>query len=145
VHRHLRRGLPGVLPHRAVSVAPARTAAPGHLAAGRPGPGRAAAADHSVYSFVRDTMRTLVSAALLLATASAGAAELSVSVDIPRLNVAEYHRPYVAIWIEPEQGTPTTLAVWYDVKLRDSEGEKWLKDMRQWWRRDGRGLSMPVD
>ncbi|KAF0810300.1 hypothetical protein A167_00981 [Alcanivorax sp. S71-1-4] len=90
-------------------------------------------------------MRTLVSAALLLATASAGAAELSVSVDIPRLNVAEYHRPYVAIWLEPEQGAPTTLAVWYDIKLRDSEGEKWLKDMRQWWRRDGRGLSMPVD
>jgi hypothetical protein len=90
-------------------------------------------------------MRTLVSAALLLATASAGAAELSVSVDIPRLNVAEYHRPYVAIWLEPEQGAPTTLAVWYDIKLRDSEGEKWFKDMRQWWRRDGRGLSMPVD
>jgi len=90
-------------------------------------------------------MRTLVSAALLLATASASAAELSVSVDIPRLNVAEYHRPYVAIWIEPEQGAPTTLAVWYDVKLREREGEKWLKDMRQWWRRDGRGLSMPVD
>jgi len=83
-------------------------------------------------------MRTLVSAALLLATASAGAAELSVSVDIPRLNVAEYHRPYVAIWLEPEQGAPTTLAVWYDIKLRDSEGEKWFKDMRQWWRRDGR-------
>lgn len=90
-------------------------------------------------------MRTLVSAALLLATASASAAELSVSVDIPRLNVAEYHRPYVAIWIEPENGTPTTLSVWYDIKLRNSEGEKWLKDMRQWWRRDGRGLSMPVD
>lgn len=74
------------------------------------------------------------------------AAELNVTVAIPRLQVAEYHRPYAAIWIEREdRSVATNLAVWYDVKLKDKEGEKWLKDMRQWWRRSGRALEFPVD
>ena len=85
--------------------------------------------------------------------APALAAGLDVSVEIPRLNVAEYHRPYVTIWVEPADakadvpGTPATLAVWYDVRVADgdSKGTKWLKDMRQWWRRAGRNLDMPVD
>ncbi|WP_119421601.1 DUF2271 domain-containing protein [Desertibaculum subflavum] len=74
------------------------------------------------------------------------AAELSVTVEIPRLTVAEYHRPYVAIWLERKgQSGVTNLAVWYDVKVKDGEGTKWLKDMRQWWRRTGRELQMPMD
>ncbi|MDO9622689.1 MAG: DUF2271 domain-containing protein [Pseudomonas sp.] len=74
------------------------------------------------------------------------AAELQLSVEIPRLQVAEYHRPYVAIWLEqPDQKHVANLAVWYDQKLKDKEGEKWLKDMRQWWRKSGRSLEMPVD
>lgn len=74
------------------------------------------------------------------------AAGLEVTVALPRLNVAEYHRPYVAIWLEQEQNRDVTnLAVWYDLKLADQEGEKWLKDMRQWWRRSGRSLTMPLD
>lgn len=74
------------------------------------------------------------------------AAELVVKVEVPKLNVAEYHRPYVAIWVErPDQSFAANLSVWYDLKKRDNEGAKWLKDMRQWWRRSGRELSMPVD
>jgi hypothetical protein len=74
------------------------------------------------------------------------AAELNVSVEIPRLQVAEYHRPYVALWLEKtDQSHVADLAVWYDVKLKDKEGEKWLKDLRQWWRRSGRSLELPVD
>ena len=74
------------------------------------------------------------------------AADLQVKVEIPRLGVAEYHRPYVAIWIEkPDQSFAGNLAVWYDLKLRNNEGTKWLKDMRAWWRKSGRELSMPVD
>ncbi|MEW5686934.1 MAG: DUF2271 domain-containing protein [Pseudomonadota bacterium] len=80
------------------------------------------------------------------APAAANAAELSVSVDIPKLSVAEYHRPYVSLWIEkPDQTAVKTLAVWYDVKKRDNEGAEWLKDMRTWWRRAGRTLSLPAD
>ena len=33
------------------------------------------------------------------------AAEMKVEVNIPRLNVAEYHRPYVAIWVEGQDQT----------------------------------------
>ena len=74
------------------------------------------------------------------------AADLNLSVEIPKLNVAEYHRPYVAIWIEgANQKFANNLAVWYDLKLKDGEGTKWLKDMRQWWRKSGRDLEMPVD
>lgn len=74
------------------------------------------------------------------------ASELLIDVEIPRLEVAEYHRPYVAVWLErADQQHVADLAVWYDVKMRDKEGEKWLKDLRQWWRRSGRNLEMPVD
>ncbi len=76
----------------------------------------------------------------------AQATELSVTVEIPRLQVAEYHRPYTAIWIEREdRSVAANLAIWYDVKMKNDEGEKWLKDMRQWWRRSGRELDLPID
>jgi hypothetical protein len=92
-------------------------------------------------------MRTLLSVTVSTAlVAPAWAAEMTVKVEIPKLNVAEYHRPYVAIWLEkPDQSFLGNLAVWYDLKLKDNEGTKWLKDMRQWWRKSGRQLSMPVD
>jgi len=82
--------------------------------------------------------------------APAFSAGLTVNIEVPRLNVSEYHRPYVAAWIErPDQSVAGTLAVWYDVKNKggnaEGEGTKWLKDMRQWWRRTGRELEMPVD
>ncbi len=76
----------------------------------------------------------------------AAAAELAVQVEIPRLDVAEYHRPYVAVWIEgADQSFVANLSVWYDLKLKNAEGTKWLKDMRQWWRKSGRSLQVPID
>jgi hypothetical protein len=89
-------------------------------------------------------MRIALPAALLtglIASSPAIAAELNVGVEIPRMTVAEYHRPYVAIWIEtPDETAVKTLAVWYDTKNPKGEGATWLKDVRQWWRRAGRGL-----
>jgi len=76
---------------------------------------------------------------------AAAAADLTVSVEVPKINVAEYHRPYVALWLEGADGKITNLAVWYDVNNSKKEGEKWLKDMRQWWRKSGRELNIPVD
>lgn len=75
------------------------------------------------------------------------AADLNLKLDLPRLPVAEYHRPYVAVWLEraADQGFAGNLAVWYDLKKKDNGGTKWLKDMRQWWRKSGRELQMPVD
>jgi len=81
-----------------------------------------------------------------LVAAPSVAADLDVKVEIPRLQVAEYHRPYVAVWLEgKDQKFVRNLSVWYDLKLKDNEGTKWLKDMRQWWRKSGRELDMPVD
>lgn len=91
-------------------------------------------------------MRKPLLLSLALLTPPVMAAELVVDVEIPRLQVAEYHRPYVALWLEePDKRHVANLAVWYDLKLKDNEGEKWLKDMREWWRRSGRSLQMPVD
>ena len=74
------------------------------------------------------------------------AAGMNVGVEIPKLSVAEYHRPYVAVWVEQADKTvAANLSVWYDTKMRDGEGTKWLKDMRQWWRRIGRDLSVSID
>ena len=85
-----------------------------------------------------------------LLASPAFAAGLSASIEIPRLSVSEYHRPYVAAWIERADNTVAgTLAVWYDVRTKtnnpEGEGTKWLKDLRQWWRRGGRELAVPVD
>lgn len=68
------------------------------------------------------------------------AAQMDIEVQIPRLDVAEYHRPYVALWLEQDNRHAADVALWYDLKLAEQEGEKWLKDLRQWWRRSGRGL-----
>lgn len=83
---------------------------------------------------------------VLLLPLALPAAELDISVEIPRLKVSEYHRPYVAMWLErPDHSVAANLAVWYDVGMKAGEGTKWLKDMRQWWRRSGRSTPMPVD
>lgn len=74
------------------------------------------------------------------------AGDLRVTIEIPRMSVAEYHRPYVAAWIAtPDNAVATNLTVWYDVDMKDGEGATWLKDLRQWWRRSGRTLTLPVD
>jgi len=88
--------------------------------------------------------RTII-AALLLATgaATAEAGGLTLNLEIPNLPVAEYHRPYVAVWIEaPDQTIAANLAVWYQLR---GDHTKWLPDLRQWWRRGGRDLKVPVD
>lgn len=83
---------------------------------------------------------------LPLLSTSLIAADLAVKVEVPRLKVAEYHRPYMALWLEkPNQSFVSNLAVSYDVKKKDNGGAKWLNDMRQWWRKSGRDLKTPVD
>jgi len=86
----------------------------------------------------------LLIAGLIAAPASAAG---TISVTVPRLNVAEYHKPYVAAWVEPVGGgAAQTLFVWYDVKKAGNEpGTKWLSDLRTWWRKGGRSLKLPLD
>src|SRR5262245_15898174 len=91
-------------------------------------------------------LRYSIALSLPLLGGPAAAADMAVKLDIPRLNVAEYHRPYLALWLEkPDQSFIANLAVLYDIKKKDNGGTKWLKDMRQWWRKSGRDLQVPVD
>lgn len=75
------------------------------------------------------------------------AADMNISVQVPQLDVAEYNRPYIAFWLERDGEHVANLAVWYQQEKgeKGEKGEEWLKDMRQWWRRSGRSLEMPVD
>lgn len=84
---------------------------------------------------------------VVLFPTAATAQTLDLTITIPKMSVAEYHRPYVAIWLEKAGTTPRTIAVWYDLDLKGKEGAgtKWLRDIRQWWRVSGRSLSFPAD
>ncbi len=88
---------------------------------------------------------TIVLGTLLTMPAYAG--QLEVNVEIPRINAAEYHRPYVALWIEgADQKAVANLSVWYQqTDGKEGHGTKWLPDLRQWWRKSGRTLKVPVD
>lgn len=96
-------------------------------------------------------MRVLPLAASALfaaaAPALAAAADLNVTVTVPRINAGAYHRPYVAVWIEtPDQNAVRTLAVWYQqTRNAEGDGKDWLKDMRTWWRKGGRSMTLPAD
>ena len=74
-----------------------------------------------------------------VAAVPALSAELALKVQLPRLDIAEYHKPYVAAWIEKagDQSFAGNVALWYDVNKRNNGGAKWLKDMRSWWRKSG--------
>lgn len=92
-------------------------------------------------------MRKLLTALLLAAPAIAGAADMQINIEVPRLDVAEYHRPYVAVWVETREGKVVgDIAHWYQQTGGNKEdGTKWLKDILQWWRRSGRTQQFPVD
>lgn len=70
--------------------------------------------------------------------APSSATELQLSLRLPPQE-GEYHNPYVAIWLEDNTGhSVRTLVLW-------REGNKWLKDIRRWWRKVGRKDSDLVD
>lgn len=95
-------------------------------------------------------LMTTVMLALMMASVSWAAdpaADFEVTIEIPRINVSEYHRPYVALWIQDKDNKEVAnLSVWYQMtESQEGAGTKWLPDLRQWWRRSGRSLEMPVD
>ncbi len=102
----------------------------------------------TMHPTTRHSLVALGALGTLAAGSSAWAATAQLKLEIPRLNVAEYHRPYVAVWLEKagESGPAVAqLAVWYDLKKANNGGTKWLRDMRQWWRQGGRNLTVPAD
>lgn len=91
--------------------------------------------------------RLLISVPAVMLAAPAVAADMNVTVTLPQLTVAEYHRPYVSVWIERADKTiASQLAVWYAQKeSKEGAGIKWLPELRLWWRHGGRDQQMPVD
>lgn len=92
---------------------------------------------------MRHSALLIVSGLVAAPAAAAG----TVNITIPQLKVAEYHKPYVAVWLEPAGGGAIrTLATWYDLKKGGNEpGTKWLSDLRAWWRKGGKSQNMPAD
>jgi len=69
----------------------------------------------------------------------AWSAQFEVVFEIPKIDTAEYHRPYVAVWVETDRREPhAQILVWV-------EQEKWFRDLRSWWRRGGSTLAFPID
>lgn len=67
-------------------------------------------------------------------------AEFVLTINIPKKSVVEYHAPYIATWIENDKRkTVASTSLWYD------DQEKWLKDIRRWWRKTGRSQKKPYD
>src|SRR5690606_21330504 len=148
VHRHLRHRLHRVHADRAVPAADARAPAPHHVALGGPGPGGAGAARPAVHPLIHERPRMRIPLTIVLGGLLATpvyAAELTVEVEIPSMTVAEYHRPYVAVYVEGADGKAAAdLSVWYMMKdTAEGHGTKWLPDLRQWWRKSGRTQQMP--
>lgn len=74
-----------------------------------------------------------------LLTQTCFAESIVVDLTLPKIDANPYHRPYVAVWVETaERKGVQTIAVWH-------EKDKWLKDMRQWWRKVGRAQTPPYD
>lgn len=84
-------------------------------------------------------------ATLAVPALAADPGTMDVTIAIPRLKVAEYHKPYVAFWVEKAGAKAKTVAVWYDHDMKANEGTKWLRDVRQWWRAAGRSMSFPAN
>ena len=84
-------------------------------------------------------IRTSLALTSAVVAVPALSAEATLKIQLPRLDIAEYHKPYVAAWIEKasDQSFAGNVALWYDVAKRNNGGAKWLKDMRSWWRKSG--------
>lgn len=78
-----------------------------------------------------------------------GDSPVEIHFEVPPIDASPYFRPYVAIWLETLERKPVaTLALWYHVgpmPTGDGDGGKWLKDLRQWWRKTGRSAGEEID
>ena len=97
------------------------------------------------------TLPLMLAAGAASLAAPAMAADLTVTLEVPTIATAAYHRPYVAVWIEQQDTAQTavrTVALWYeagDTGRGEGTGEQYLKDIRTWWRKGGRAMALPID
>jgi hypothetical protein len=71
---------------------------------------------------------------LFASTAASAATTLSVDFSLPEFAKEDYRKPYVAMWSEHD-GESDNLLIWH---LTKHDNDKWLVDMRRWWRKEGR-------
>ena len=56
--------------------------------------------------------------------------ELTIDLNLPRIEEFRYRRPYVAVWIEDADRNPVrTIALW-------TEKPRYIQELRQWYRDD---------
>lgn len=83
-----------------------------------------------------------VSLALVLLSGlvlSATASELEIALQLPKISEGQYHRPYVAVWVEDSSEKSVRLIeIW-------REKPDWIKDLRRFWRKTGRADQPLVD
>ncbi len=73
---------------------------------------------------------------------------LAVDFEVSAIEANPYFRPYLAVWVETAEREPVaTLALWYMLPSDgpQEDGKKWLKDLRQWWRKMGRDKLSEMD
>ena len=77
--------------------------------------------------------------ATLLLSSATQAATLQIEFALPKPEQGQYHRPYVAVWIEDQAEKPVRLLeIW-------REKPDWIKDLRRFWRKTGRADAQLVD
>lgn len=88
---------------------------------------------------MRLTSAILVVCFSAILTCGVEAAPHEIAVQLPEIETSQYHRPYVAVWVEDAQQQPVRLiALWV-------EKPDWLKDLRRFWRKIGRSNTALVD
>lgn len=78
----------------------------------------------------------LLTITLFLLASSMAFAKTTLLVDfsLPEFEKSDYRKPYVAMWAE-HNGESDNLLIWH---LTKKEEDKWLVDIRRWWRKEGR-------
>lgn len=71
---------------------------------------------------------------LILSTAASAASTLSIDFSLPEFSKEEYRKPYVAMWAETKKSSENLL-LWH---LTKEKNDKWLVDIKRWWRKEGR-------
>lgn len=87
--------------------------------------------DASGHQLSSDGWSTLLASEADAPAASAGTT-LTLDYTLPEFSVADYNRPYVAIWISDTEQKPLKTL------LLLGETERWARENTRWWRRVGR-------
>lgn len=84
-------------------------------------------------------MKRLIPTMLLLFSSNALTDSHKVEIELAKILSSDYQRPYVAIWVSNKDKHSTqVLQLWY-------ERDRWLKDLKYFWRRILRKQPKSID